>query len=497
MALIEIGLIIGIILFCILVLVIMYRVVPPSEAHVVTTPSGQFVASPDPNVAAKCNQKGIKTWYFYIPIIRTVRIINMTTQEINFTQQTWEEKRARYDVQVSMKFKPINPKVAAETWISIKDLKGQINNNIQSAVRAVTNKHDVEYVMIHKSEVDIAIKEKLQDDLEQWGLKLLNVQLVDFQDAKNHETGVIISTIISDISKRREVEIETETRELNAEKYKQAKIKEADANEAFRTREIARDKVIKEKEQDLIQEVAIREQEAKTEEYKVTQIETIRQAEINKEQAIVIADQKKEVAIVLAKQEKETEEINKEQKLLEGEGDRMKAEEQAKADAAPIRETGTAQAEIIKLKGFADAEVKDKLQEALNKFKDAAIKALTAEMIVNKDETVGVALAQAIEKSDTKIFAGGQSAEDGFKFSQLLSATNFNDADAGNALANRIAKPNDLGFKALGAQAANEIANKTEVKKVNEIGNKPKATRQKKNKYSTYNEDEDAPIRSF
>ena len=64
---------------------------------------------------------------------------------------------------------------------------------------------------------------------------------------------------------------------------------------------------------------------------------------------------------VEAEQRLEVEEIIKKQKKLEGEGDRDRAVEQAKGEAAPIRE-----------KGIAEAEAKEKLQAALNKFKDEA-----------------------------------------------------------------------------------------------------------------------------
>jgi len=60
-----------------------YRIVPPSEAHLVVTRRGKLVVSPDGNVSRIYgNVKKNKTTYFNIPsflpiIARTVRILSL------------------------------------------------------------------------------------------------------------------------------------------------------------------------------------------------------------------------------------------------------------------------------------------------------------------------------------------------------------------------------------------------------------------------------------
>ena len=414
-----------------------YRVVDPSEAHLVVTPKGKFVVSPDDAVSTD----GKKTYFAissWIPFIgRAVRVMDVTIKEIVSTQETYEKNQARYNVKSSTKYRIKDVRTAAETFISNADLKEQLREVINSSVRAVTVKYDVTDARAKKSVMDEEIKHEMTDDLAKWGLELINFQLVDFQDTD-------ASTIISDISKRREVEIESETREQNAVKIKAARIKEAESEELAKKREIEKDKVIGEQEQLKAQKIAEMEKTAEEKRFEVVKVQTIKQANIDKEKAIVKANENKE-----------TEAIMKEQKLLEGQGDRGRAEEVAKGEAAPIRE-----------KGLAEAEAKEKLQAALNKFGDSAIRALVAEKVVDMQETVGVETAKALKEADLKVFSGGgKQGEDGFDLGKMITSTSIANPIAADAILNKIARPNDLGLSALGLKSlALDEATKSEQK---------------------------------
>ena len=148
-------------------------------------------------------------------------------------------------------------------------------------------------------------------------------------------------------------------------------------------------------------------------------------------------DEVKEKQIVVANQRKEVEAINREQKRLVGEGTRLQQEEEAKGLAAPIRE-----------KGFAEAEAKEKLQSALNKFGDAAIRALVAEKIVEMQRDVGVEGAKALANSNMRVFAGSDGGK-GFDMGKMIESIQISSSDTANSVLNKLARPNDLGFKEL------------------------------------------------
>lgn len=415
------GLIVAVIIALAVILAVSwYRIVPPSEAHLVVTMGTRRVYSSDEKISGDGRSAYFKIPSF-IPIFgREVRMIDLTTKEIVMVQETYEKNQARYNVRSSTKFRIDNVVTAANTFVSTVELKKQMEEVIASAVRAVTIKYEVQDARAQKKKMEEEVNNEIRDDLAKWGLTLISFQLVDFQDTQD-------SKIISNISKRREVAIETDTREQNAEKIKQAKIKEAAADEEARKREIDRDRVVGEQEQRKKEMIAIKQKVATEKELEVKKVQVVKSQEIEKDRQIVMANQ-----------DKETEAIRKEQKKLQGEGDKLRDMEAAKGLAAPIRE-----------KGLAEAEAKMKLQDALNKFGDNAIRALTAELIVQKDKEVGVAAAEALAKADVKAFLGGKDGQSGFDLAQLISSARVADESTAMGVINKIARPNDLGFAGL------------------------------------------------
>jgi len=402
--------------------------------------------------------------------------MDVTIKELIVKQETIEKDQARYNVESSIKYRIKDVMTSAETYTNDEELKQMLIEVVQSSVRAVTVEYNVEDARAKKLEIETKIRSVIDKDIKAWGIEMVSFQLVNFEDTED-------SSIISDISRRREVEISARTREENAEKEKTARVKEAKAEEEAKQSEIAKDQLIAEREQKKKEMVAIKEKVAKEKEYEVIQVATIKQAEIDKEKAEVEAEQMKAVAIIKANEEKEAETINKDKKQLEGEGDRARAEEQAKGQSAPIREKGKAEAEIIEAKGRAEAVSKDKLQEALNKFDDKAIQALVAEKVVAKDEAIGVATANALTEADIKILNGSDN-KGGFDLSKMLASMSLVDDNATDMLKNRMARPNDLGMTALvGNQIGkkmDEAKNKTKkVKEVKETTEQPKETTEK------------------
>lgn len=417
---------IGVVVLVIVFLAIAwYRIVPPSEAHLVVTPNKRFVASSDENI-------GTRTTYFAIPpsipfFGRRLRIMDVTIKELIVKQETYEKDQARYMVTSSLKYRITDVIQAAETFINNEELMKQLEEIVKASVRAITVKYDVVQARAQKEKMSDEIQAQIVDDLKQWGLRMVNFVLVDFQDVQDRE-GKIVSSIISDISKRREVEIETETRQMNAEKYKQARTKEAEADEVAQKREIQRDEEVGKRTQNKEQKIAEEQKLAEEKRLDVVKVQQVKTAEIQKEKAIVEANQDREV-----------EAVRKEQKKLEGEGDRDRAIEQAKGEAAPIRE-----------KGLAEAEAKEAQQAALNKFGDEAIRALIAEQVVQMQLEVGKANAKALENADMRIFAGGGAdSQSGFDMGRLMAAMQVSNDGAAASVLNRLGRPNDLGLAAL------------------------------------------------
>jgi flotillin len=432
---VELSILAGVIIFILVCCFIsFYKVVPPTEAHVVASGGGKWVVSSDDKLASAS-----KRAYFAWPLIRKIRILDVTVKDLDITHETYEKNQARYNVRASLKYRIVDPLTASETFTNDEDLNTLLKGVLQSAVRAVTVQYDVTDARANKLEMEKGIVVQIANDLNAWGIVLVNFQLIDFQDTTD-------SKIISNISKRREVEIESTTREVNAEKVKQAVIKEAEAKQASATREIERDEAIAKREQDKIKTVAEQEKSAQEKTYEVIRVQTIKQAEIDKDRAVIMANQLKDV-----------EAVNKEKKLLQGQGDRQMQEEQAKGSAAKFREDGLAQ-----------ADAKEALQAALNKFDDKAIRALVAEKIVDMQQAVGIATANALSQADVRAFIGGASGSQGFDLGQVISSLSVSNDSGAQAVLNKIARPNDLGFSG-GFKL--EVGDKTPTPKPNLVSN--------------------------
>lgn len=400
-----------------------YRIVPATEVHLVTTPKKRFVASSDRKISQYSTYFEIPSW---IPFFgRTVRIIDATIKEVRGKQDTIEKDNARYVVDTSLKYRVKDIETAANTIINEENLNGQLDGIINAAVRAATVKYAVQDARAKKKDIEAEIREQLDDDLAKFGLELVSFQLVDFSDTEE-------SKIISNISKRQEISIEALTREMNAEKIKSARMKEAIADQEAKKQEIERDQQVALRDQERLQKIA---EQAKVTEQKRLEVEMTQKTmteNINKAAAEIQANKAKEVAKIEAERDKEVANIQKEALKSQGEGYRVNAEEKAKGDAASIRE-----------KGLAEADAKNKLQEALNKFKPEAINALVADKLVEKDRAIGIANAEALKAAKINVMAGGN--DEGFEIAKYLQSMKMVDSSTSEAILNRIAKPNDLG----------------------------------------------------
>lgn len=392
----------------------MYRIVDVSEAHIVITPKRKMIISSDKSI-------GEKNWYFNIPktipfIGRSVRRIDVSVHESVIKQETYEKGQARYYVTSSTKYKVHDVSTAAETFRSFEELTAFLKEIIEASVRAVTVKYEIETARANKTVIENDIRNEMEDDFARFGLKIQNFNLVDFQDTES-------SKIVSSISQRREAEITSNTAIEVAERNKAARVKQAEANQSASIREIEAQQMISERDQQRIKKIEIERREAETQRLEVVKVQTLKQQEIDKEKAIILAEQESATASIL-----------KEKLQQEGLGMRLKAEEIAKGEAAAIREN------LV-----AEADGKAKLQEALSGFDTNAINAMVAQQVVEAQKAIGLAGADALRQAEVKIFVG-DGGKQGFDIGQLVSSVRVSDTSTADALLHRITAPNDIGF---------------------------------------------------
>lgn len=418
-----------------------WRRVPIDMVDVVSG-RGNAVKSYSGNVVnATTGQSGyfkIPSWVPYLGM--EVNSVPLNIMEIGIGGlQTFDVDRVRFlaDIACYVTVAGREGAIVAATRFQEGNLKEQLERQlrpvIQEAVRDTTTKMTIHETINNRDKITVISAKAVEVALKEWGLSLKKLSLVNLRDLEDGE-----ATVIEDISKIREVEINSEARQKNALRTKEARMKEAEADQEARNKEIERDKQVGmwEKQRDL--EVYKRSQLAKEEEMRVTKIQTVRQAEINKEKQIIDAEARKQQVVIEANAEKAKRETEaqgfKAQKTLEGEGEGKKREMEGKGEA-----------EAIRAKGFAEAEAKEKLQAALNKFQNLGVTAMVAEKIVAMQRDVGIASAEALKNAELKIFAGSE-GKSGFDLGQMVSAMSVSNESLVNSVLNRMARPNDLGF---------------------------------------------------
>lgn len=407
----------------------LYVVVPADYADVVSRNQNLKVYSPHKEYSAdgKSAYFQIPEWFFLFKLGMQVRRIPLTILTVNVPNfLAFDKDRARFVCDI-VAYVVVNDAVEAAKRFggNLDTLNTQISYIVQSTTRDITTKKAIREVINNRQEIIDAIEPVLSETIKSWGLELKSLELIDFKDPDIKTSGVE-SHVIGDISSIIEQQINSEARQKNAEQKKEARLKEAVAEEEAKKREIFKDETIAKREQEKDMNVAIAQKLAVEKEMEVTRTQEVVKQEIEKQRSIVEANQRKEV-----------EAINMEQKELEGKGDKLKLEQQAIGKAAEVREHL-----------FAEALGKEKLQEALNKFEDKAIRALVAEKIVLMQQTVGVEGAKALALADMKIFVG-DNAKQGFELGKIIESIRVSSDETALSVLNKLARPNDLGLAGL------------------------------------------------
>lgn len=423
------------ILIVVLAIFVTYTMVPANEAHVAIKRGHKRVYSSD-----KTYSPDGRAAYFHIPswvpgygmLVHRMplKILPVVVPEF----LAFDMYRARFTCEIRAFVMIADPVVAATRFpttsrvgIDLEELGNQISKIVEATMRDSTTKKNIRDIINNREDIINYIRKPLTEVISSWGLTLTDIELIDFKDPTKAELGEKEPPhVIRDISTMVEVEINSEMRRKNAEQTKIARLTEAETEQIAKNREIEKEEQIAKREQEKNKIVAEQRKIALEKELEVTKTQQVTMQVIEKEKMIVEANQRKEI-----------ESINKQQKQLVGEGDRLMKEEQAKGEAAPIRE-----------KGYAEADAKGKLQEALNKFGDNAIRAMVAEKVVEMQRAVGIAGAQAFQNSDMRVFVGSD-AGGGFDVGKMIEGVRTSSDSSAKSLLNRLARPGDLGFEQL------------------------------------------------
>jgi flotillin len=359
-----------------------------------------------------------------------------------FKYSAYDKDRVPFVVDVKAFFHIADTNKAAEKVESFDELKKQLENVVQGAVRSILAKSKLEDIMEERSIFGEKFTENVKTDLQNWGVEAIkNIELMDIHDSEG-------SNVIHQIMAKRISAIDMESRSEVAKNRKTAQQAELEAQQAIdvtraETEKIAGEAAAQSQQaigianatseknagiarQEAISEIAKAEKNTAEQKMEVVKINAIKQAEIDKEAAIISQEQQK----------RQTE--------IDAEADKFKVETEASAkleakkkEAEAIKTVGEAEAAIIQAKGLSEAEAKKQMELANvtaqttlaqeigdNKsYQDYLIRIREVEITGEVNKVQYQSLATALAGANLKLLVNSGDVHSGLNsFSDLLSS---------------------------------------------------------------------------
>ena len=359
-----------------------------------------------------------------------------------FEYSAYDKDRVPFVVDVKAFFHISDTNIAAAKVESYQELKKQLENVVQGAVRSILAKSKLEEIMEERSIFGLQFTEAVNADLENWGVaSIKNIELMDVRDAGG-------SKVIHQIMAKRMSAIDMESRTevaLNNRKAEQAEL-EAQKNIAVTRSEtqqaageanarsqqaigIANAEATKKAgiaEQNSISDIAEAERSTKLQQMEVIKVAQIKQAEIDKEREIIEAEKRKRTLAISAEADKFKVETDAEAYLAAKKKEADGIASIGEAEAKVIAAKGNSEAEAEKANQLASVAAQTELAREIGEnqpYQDYLIRVKT----VDKDEAVEIAkadaMARALENADLKILANSGDVQSGMnKFTDILSS---------------------------------------------------------------------------
>ena len=370
------------------------QIVELKYADVVVKKDGTKIYSADTTIQGRESTAIYYNFPSWIPIIGCI-VKRMPLEIIQISvkgYETFAKANARFVIDVSVYCRIENVPAAAQKFpgTSIEDFKKGMSAIIVSAVRKTTANYAIEDIISKRKEISEEIRLEIAEDFLKWGVELTNVAVETIADAEN-------TTVIHDISAKKEAEINSLSRQEIAIKSKQAEIVEAENRELAEKRKIQADEQIAIRAQEKEKTVATMRQEAITKILDVERNEKVTRANIEADAKVKTAEGVRQSQIITA-------EGTRQANILQSEGEKAALVLKGDGLASQTSAVGTAEAAVIRAKKLAEAEGLAKIAEAQKLQQDGAEKI----RIIEKDEKIGLELAKALGNADIKFYGGGE-----------------------------------------------------------------------------------------
>lgn len=349
--------------------------------------------------------------YFHFPAwIPFIGIVVTQFQESIFqinlkNYDSYDSARLPFMIDVSAFFKVADAETVAQRVASFSELIAQLESILQGAVRRILATTKLEDIMQERSALGDRFTEEVQLQIKEWGVE--SVKTIEFMDIRDASGSTVIANIMAKEMSR----IEMESRVAVANNTQTAETKEIEAKKTIdlskqdALQQVGIKTANKEREVGISEEISrqqILDQQKTTQEktMQVAQVSSVKQAQINKE-----------VAIVQAQQEQQQIQINADANLYSA---------TQNAQSVQIEGLARASAEQAMLEAPVNAQIKLAHDIGENQsYQQYLITIKTIEV----DGEVRKANAVALEKADLKLLVNSGDVQSGInKITDLLGS---------------------------------------------------------------------------
>jgi flotillin len=425
-------------IFVLIYVLSLRRIVPTNVVHIVQR-GNQTVS-----YGTKKSSNVYYEWPKWLPKLGvTVRVLPVSNFDIELRRyEAYDKDRVPFVVDVKAFFHIADTNVAAEKVESFEELKGQLENVVQGAVRSILAKSKLEEIMEERSIFGKQFTEAVNADLKNWGVEAIkSIELMDVRDADgSHVIQQIMAKRMSAIDMESRTEVAKNTKlaqqaelmarqEVDVTKAETERIAgeaQAQSQQAIGIAKAEAEKKAGIAQQKSISDIAQAERATAEQQMEVLKVQQVKQAEIDKEKEIIQAEMIKRKVEIKAEADKFQVETEAVAKLEAQKKDAQGIQAVGEAEAKIIAAKGTSEAEAEKARQLASVIAQTELAKEIGEnqgYQDYLIRVKT----VDKEQIVEVAkadaMARALQSADLKILANSGDVQSGMnKFSDILSA---------------------------------------------------------------------------
>jgi len=340
-------------------------------------------------------------WPSWLPVIGvTVIELPVSNFEIDLGDyEAYDKDLVPFLVDVVAFFRIKDTALAAQRVANITELKQQLSQIVQGAVRKVLASDVIDKVMVERAQFGDAFTEEVAGQLDEWGVESIkSMELMDIRDdARGEHKAVsnIMAKKVSHIDMESRKEVANNHRDATTaeiEKDRAIEIAEQEKLEAVGKRTAERNKMVGIANKQSEKEVYDAEKATKEAAMEVERVRLVKQAEITSDQQVVEDDRDKQAQVIRA-------EGSLEAAKLDAEGVRVAGEAEGKAKEAVMMAPVTAQISLAR-------EIGGNAGYQMYLVQIEAIKAYLE---------VGGKQAAALEKADVKVIANSGSPMEGVR----------------------------------------------------------------------------------